>query len=329
MGRETDIQWCDSTVNPTMGCDGCELWGDRARTCYAGRMTDGEGKRPGMAGRPGWPKSFAEVTAFPGRMANAAAYPDLRGQPRINKPWLDGLPRHIFVSDMSDALSRVVTFELLKTEIIDVANSADGRRHVWLWLTKRPTRMAEFSAWLLEDGIAWPRNLMPMASVSGQGSARARIEALLNVGDQSTRRGLSCEPILGPIDVRTYLTRRFLLGVDCLPGIDWLIAGGESGNSARPFNVGHGQELRDQCAAARVPFFMKQFGRLPYVVEGGNKRAIRLRDSHGGDAREWPAYLGLNVRQMPVIELPESIDPAPVATPTAAAPTSLFPLEVV
>ncbi len=60
MGKDTSIQWCDSSVNPSMGCEGCELWGSRRRSCYAGQMIANR-----YAGKPGWPAEF-RVREVPG-----------------------------------------------------------------------------------------------------------------------------------------------------------------------------------------------------------------------------------------------------------------------
>ena len=165
MSQNTDIQWCDSTVNPTMGCDGCELWNGDTRVCYAGAL---HGR---FAGRKGWAPRFEEVTLFPGRIAEAARWSDLTGKPRHEKPWLDGYPRLIFVSDMSDALSSTVLFQYLRDEIIVNVTSDPGVRHIWLWLTKRPRRMAEFSCWLAQRGIDWPGNLWTGTSITTQATA--------------------------------------------------------------------------------------------------------------------------------------------------------------
>src|SRR5687767_9401374 len=103
MSRETKIQWCDSTCNPTMGCEGCELWNKQRKTCYAGILHTRFG---GVT--PGYAPTFEQITEFPGRMAEAARWSDLTGTSRKEKPWLNGIPRTIFVSDMSDSLSSVV-----------------------------------------------------------------------------------------------------------------------------------------------------------------------------------------------------------------------------
>ena len=153
MSVSTKIQWCDSTCNPTMGCDGCELWDGTTKKCYAGVLHVRFG---GVT--KGYAPSFEEVTRFPGRMEQATRWSDLRGKSRSDKPWLNGYPRLVFVSDMSDALSEGVPFEYLKEEVIDNVTSPAGRRHHWLWLTKRPNRMAKFSQWLAKGGISWPSN---------------------------------------------------------------------------------------------------------------------------------------------------------------------------
>lgn len=122
MAAKTKIQWVDSTVNPTLGCDGCELWNDKAKRCYAGTLT----RRFGES-NPGYATVFEEVERAPGRMAEAARWRDLTGSDRPTKPWLNGLPRVVFVSDMSDTLYPEFDFDCLKVEIIDIAASASGQ----------------------------------------------------------------------------------------------------------------------------------------------------------------------------------------------------------
>lgn len=269
---------------------------ERPFSCYAGHLHCNKGKdamKPDKRVNKGYAPTFEQVTCFPGRMAKMARKRDLTGRPRPStekktkaghtriipaKPWLDGLPRLIFVSDMGDALSSAVPFEYLKTEIVDVVSSAAGLRHVWLWLSKRPARMAEFARWLeSEHGIAWPGNLVAMTSVIDRRMARA-VDHLRRV--PAKIRGISAEPLIEPVDLD-------------LAGIDWLIVGGESGKHARPFDLAWARHLRDQCRAKGVAFFCKQLGRRP--VDDGV--SLKLRDKHGADWNEWPG--DLRVRQMP------------------------------
>lgn len=278
MGAETKIQWCDSTVNPTMGCDGCEIWGTLRKSCYAGILHDRFG---GVS--PGYAARFEDVVLFPGRVAKACNWSDLTGKPRPHKPWLDGLPRLIFVSDMSDALSAAVTFEFLRDEIVRNVSSERGRRHCWLWLTKRPDRMAKFSRWLKSAGIAWPENLWAGTSITTQATT-SRIRHLLQVGDERTTRFLSIEPQMEVIDLSSWLSH-----------INWVIQGGESGGSAKPFHLAWAWSLIEWCGERRVPYFLKQLG--SHVVDGG--RRLIFVDGHAGDWLEWPE--DLRVREFPEI----------------------------
>jgi protein gp37 len=118
-------------------------------------------------------------------MAEAAGWSDLTGTIRRDKPWLNGLPRLIFVSDMSDALSAAVPFDFLDQEIIQTALSSNGQRHQWLWLTKRPDRMARLSDDLKAKGISWPRNIWAGTSITSQATT-VRIKHLCRVGEQQS-----------------------------------------------------------------------------------------------------------------------------------------------
>ncbi len=356
VSNRTKIQWCDSTVNPVMGCDGCPLYpsttaevagrvskrlkdelgleAENARQllklgfadqpfsavyqfresigasvssalriqghdapkaaeiiteeiasslrCYAGLLHLRWGEQPSTPGKAvnsGYPLRFENVTEFPGRMADAAKWCDLTGQAREDSPWRDGLPRLIFVSDMGDALSAGVSFEFLKREIIDVVNSQKGKAHIWLWLTKRPRRMADFSDWLAEQGVEWPDNLVPMTSVLNQDMA-VHVKHLKRI--PAKVRGLSVEPLWESVELD-------------LDGIDWVIVGGESGGHAKVFDLAWVRDLRDHCVAEGKAFFMKQLGANPW--QDGER--VVLKDPHGGDWGEWPE--DLRVREFPAL----------------------------
>jgi protein gp37 len=261
-----------------MGCEGCELWNPKTgeKSCYAGLLHI----RYGGATK-GYSPTFEKLTYWPGRMTEAARWTNLTGTARTEKPWLDGLPRLIFVSDMSDALSAVVPFGFLEDEIVRTVASADGQRHQWLWLTKRPDRMAEFSAMLKEKGIGWPTNLWAGTSITTQGTT-SRIKHLLRVGKESTVRFLSVEPQRADININ-----------DWLPQLDWVIQGGESGRSARPFHLEWALDLIARCKEASVAYFLKQLGSA--VFSGGQQ--LRFRDGHAGNWTEWPEEF--RVREMP------------------------------
>jgi protein gp37 len=150
---------------------------------------------------------------------------------------------------------------------------------IWQLLTKRPGNVRMMLVpHLLEnvpghvrqnegDGkrIRRRENIWLLTSVSDQKTADELIPELLNCRDLVSVLGISAEPLLGPIDL--FNERRDYLGdlgrpggpVIC-QGLDWVIAGGESGHHARPMHPDWACSLRDQCQAAGVPFFFKQWG---------------------------------------------------------------------
>jgi protein gp37 len=276
MGQRTEIQWCDSTVNPTSGCDGCELWnGDRVRACYAGNI------HTRFSPSQSYPGPFEEIGLHPGRMAKAARWSDLTGEARTDKPWLDGMPRIIFLGDMADVMSRDVPFEYLRDDVFGAIRSAAGSRHRWMLLTKQPRRLAEFSRWYIEAGEPWPGNLLSGTSVTTQGKS-SRIDALRTVPGP---RFVSAEP----------LWEEIVIGRP--DGIDLVIAGGQSGRDARPCHLAWLRSLRDRCRQSGASFFLKQLGSNVHGPDG----RLRLRDGHGGDWGEWPH--DFRVREMSAAEM--------------------------
>lgn len=100
---------------------------------------------------------------------------------------------------------------------------------------------------------AFAQNVWLGTSVENQQVANERIPLLLET--PAAVRFLSCEPLLGPVNLS--------MRTDCfemVPGIDWIITGGESGPHARPMHPDWARSIRDQCQVAGVPFFFKQWG---------------------------------------------------------------------
>jgi protein gp37 len=277
MSYSTKIQWTDSTVNPTTGCDGCELWDDKNQACYAGILTNRFG-----ASNPGLATDFNVISLAPGRVADAAKWRDLRGVPRPKKPWIPQLPRMIFVGDMADTFSKGVSLSYLHEEVIVPVMSEAGRRHQWQWLTKRPNVMAKLSAWLENRAIPWPENLWAGTSVTTQ-SRTSRIDALFDVGNERTLRFVSVEPQWESINLRPWLSK-----------LHWVIQGGNSGSHKFPFAREWADNLRQQCAEQGVPYFLKQFGNC--ITKDGVK--ITGLRGHNGNWEQWPEKY--RVRQFPI-----------------------------
>lgn len=319
MGSHTNIQWADTTTNPSTGCDGCELHiPGKGGPCYAGVLHE---SRLAKTLPTLYAERFTEVRLAPGRMAKAAALSDLTGKARPGKPWLDGQPRIIFIGDMSDVMSRDVPFDYLATEIIDVVRSPKGRRHIWMMLTKQASRLAKFAHWLGADrGIEWPENLRAGTSVTSRASL-GRVLALLGMPEHATLF-LSLEPLREWVDLTDINSGEY--SVDCLGGkaiekvhrgviptgrISQVIIGGESRqgrHDPHPFDIGWARKLIGQCRDAGAAAFVKQLGTAPYREEYSDLLRytevipVDLKDSHGGDWLEWPQ--DIRVREIPKME---------------------------
>jgi len=118
----------------------------------------------------------------------------------------------------------------------------------WLLLTKRPQHILSMTPW----GDDWPRNIWIGTSIENQKLAELRLPYLLAV--PAAIRFLSCEPLLGPLDLRSWFNRR------SYNPIDWVITGGGSGPYSRPMHPDWAVGLLRQCQRAKVPFHFKQWG---------------------------------------------------------------------
>jgi len=121
----------------------------------------------------------------------------------------------------------------------------------WLLLTKRPQNVRRLAPW----GDRWPKNVWLGTTVENQKHAANRIPHLLD--SPSRIHFVSAEPLLGPLSLSSW------------SGIDWVIAGGESGHGARPTDPGWVRALRDQCREADIAFHFKQWGHwAPEIPHG-------------------------------------------------------------
>lgn len=233
MSEDTLIQWCDSTVNAAMGCDGCELWNpDKGiKHCYAGIMTEQ------YAGRKGWPQSFDSPTIFLGRIDKAEAWKDLTGTNRPRKPWLNRYPRLIFLNDMSDTFTKSLSKDWLADYLPCIANS----KHIYMSLTKRAVQQRTFSM-----DFTIPDNLWLMTTITTQ-ATMSRAEHLIR--SLANTKILSIEPML----------EKIILGA-VVKELSGVIVGFESGEGCRKGNPDWMRYLRDECQNAGVTFFVKQMG---------------------------------------------------------------------
>lgn len=155
----------------------------------------------------------------------------------LNEPLTWAKPQTIFVNSMSDLFHKDVPLDFI-LRIFDVMRSAHW--HQFQILTKRADRLLE-----LDSSITWPQNVWMGVSVEIAAYVQ-RIDQLRTT--HAAIKFLSLEPLLGPLPNLN------------LSGIDWVIVGGESGPHARPIQPEWVRDIRDQCVAATVPFFFKQWG---------------------------------------------------------------------
>ena len=182
-------------------------------------------------------------------------------------------PRRIFVNSMSDLYHEKVPDEFIET-VFATMNKA--KWHTFQILTKRAKRLLDLS-----PRLTWTPNIWQGVSVESA-AYRWRIDALRRV--PAGTRFLSVEPLVAPP------------GTLDLTGIQWVIAGGESGPGARPMRVEWATSVRDQCNRAGVPFFFKQFGTLRSNPDPRDPTA----KENGGESKGGAKLGGRLWRQIPL-----------------------------
>lgn len=242
MANNSSIEWTEATWNPVAGC---AVLSPGCTNCYAMRMA----RRLEMMGQA----KYSGLTRLSGGRAkwNGKIKLDWAAL-TIPKHWLTG--RLIFVNSMSDLFHNDVPLDFILA-VFDTMRQTP--QHTYQILTKRAERLSGVAT-----KIDWPPNVWMGVSVESV-EYQFRIDHLRNV--PAAVRFLSLEPLLGPLD---------RLNLD---GIDWAIAGGESGPGARPMEPLWVRSIRDQCLASGVAFHFKQWGGV------NKKKAGRILDGRTWD----------------------------------------------
>lgn len=272
---KSTIEWTDATWNPVT----CTKVSAGCKNCYAERLFHRAYGREAIMTPSGHYHDGKELLG-----ARIREFTDISIHPeRLDQPLRWKKSRRIFVNSMSDLFHEGVPDDFIGKCFYIMAHAA---HHTFQVLTKRPERMERWFnefLWLKnqlrkEDypaptffGSGWPlKNVWLGVSVEDQATANDRIPLLLQT--PAAVRFVSYEPALGPVNLQSIDTGDAILyplrtwidvegrGRAPCPRIDWIIAGGESGPNARPSHPDWFRSVRDQCAAAGVPFFFKQFG---------------------------------------------------------------------
>ena len=247
MGDNSKIEWTDSTDNIIVAADGgwwCRHVTRGCDNCYAEKLN--------------------QSSYFGGnKLPYSGDAPPLKLREDIIDAWSRKTkPKRRFVMSMSDAFGEWVPQPWV-FRFLDGMRAAP--RQTFQLLTKRPAVMRRsVEAWLsARDLHSMPSNIWLGVSVTCQRDADSFLPILLEI---AATRFISAEPLLDSVEAHAWLH-----------AIHWVIVGGESGPHARPMHPTWARSLREQCIAANVPFFFKQWGEFR---PDGNGISARVRARH-------------------------------------------------
>lgn len=248
MSSISKIHWTDATWNP---CAGCTKISPGCKNCYAVRNAKQ------MAGNTNANMQAAYQGLVVGTPGNLDWNGVVRSLPdRLDEPLHWRKPRRVFVNSLSDLFHKDVQADYI-SQVFATMEKASW--HTFQILTKRSSRLRAMNV-----ALPWPDNVWAGVSVENDQYA-FRVDDLRATGAKV--KFLSLEPLLGPLP-----------DLD-LTGIDWVIVGGESGPGARRMQAEWARDVRDQCLAAGVPFFFKQWGLYDADGKKVGKRTVgRLLD---------------------------------------------------
>jgi protein gp37 len=269
MGEHTKIEWAHHTFNPWIGCERVSA---ECRNCYA-ETWDARGLNG--------PETHWGKDAPRRRTSDANWRLPLRWD---RKAAADGVRRSVFCASLADVFEDRDDLDPWRTDLWDLIEATPNLD--WLLLTKRPENVEllagdfaqciscglnpvdPFNWWCICGGTVRPPLNVRLGTSVGHQSSIDRVAALIDAADGAPTF-LSCEPLLGPLD----------FGTGGLDGIDWVIAGGESGPNARPMHPDWVRSIRDVCLDSGVPFLFKQWGEFDEHGERvGKKVAGRILD---------------------------------------------------
>jgi protein gp37 len=256
MSKNSHIEWTHHTFNPWWGCTKVSPACDN---CYADL----------------WARRMGQQLW--GRNATRRFFSDLHWKEPLRwneEAQLNGRRERVFCASMADVFERRADLNDARNRLWQLIT--DTPNLDWLLLTKRPQNITRYAPWQ----TTWPENVWIGTSIENQIIAEKRLPFLLQI--PAAIRFLSCEPLLGMLDLSEWFNRSGFYP------IDWIIAGGESGARSRPMHPDWVTGLLNQCLAAETPFHFKQWGQWaplqadysltsrPILVTIQNERPIEM-----------------------------------------------------
>lgn len=243
MAKNSKIEWTHHTFNPWWGCTKVS---PACKHCYAET----------------WAKRVGEDVWGARRARRFFSDMHWREPIKWNEDAVaSGSRLRVFCASMADVFEDRRDLDVARQRLwrlIEVTPALD-----WLLLTKRPEVAERLNPW----GANWPRNVWLGATAENQKYADERIPFLSRC--PARVRFLSCEPLLGPLDLTRWLGET----------VGWVIAGGESGGKSRPTDPLWVRSLRDQCIKKNVPFHFKQWGNWAPLNSSEESRRTKLLPS--------------------------------------------------
>jgi protein gp37 len=291
--NKTQIEWADWTWNPWIGC---RKLGGGCLNCYAAARAVNLARHPNERIRD----AYRQVSDADGWTGSVKLLPH-----KLTEPLSVRSPSTVFVASMSDPGLPNIPPQYLDRALAVIAVAGTTIGHAFYALTKRPRNVLRYLThperehrvrieamalvaeladrrgspvrdasaavsfrWPLGN-LAWGVSLWDAASVEHLAADALEIPAAAHVA--------SCEPLLGPLDLRPYLPDAY----SGHPTFDAVIAGAETGPSARAMRPDWARRLRDDCAEARIPFFFKRDSSGERHLDGRLHYAMCLKPTKG------------------------------------------------
>jgi protein gp37 len=231
MAENSKIEWTHHTFNPWWGCIRVS---PACKHCYA----ESWARRVGMDlwGAKSPRRFFSEAHWKEPLKWNREAL-------------AAGERRRVFCASMADVFEKRRELDAHRDRLWPLIEATPALD--WLLLTKRPENVRDMVPW---NAGTWPRNVWMGTTAENQHWASKRLPELIELG--ALVKFVSAEPLLGPMDLREWL----IAADENAAGVNWVIAGGESGPKARPMSPVWAEALRDQCLATGTAFHFKQWG---------------------------------------------------------------------